>query len=221
MTDPNTRTIAFGGQKTYTVDRYGYLDPPEQWDDGFAKGIAGTLGIHGGLTEEHWTLIRYLRKKFVDEKTVPLLILACAENRMRLSRLRYLFPTGYHRGACKIAGINYAFMLNDNFLHTVESYTTIKAELNLSTLGFLEEFDQWDERFANLVASEWNLPNGLTGRHHQIIGFLRNYYRDHKNIPTIFETCRSNDLSLDELHTLFPAGYRRGACRIAGLPFPA
>jgi len=63
-----------------------------------------------GTEEKHWSFIRYLRKKFLEEKTVPVVVLACADNDLRLSEFKLLFPTGYHRGACKIAGINYDFM---------------------------------------------------------------------------------------------------------------
>ena len=62
-------------------------------------------------------------------------------------------------------------------------------------------------------------PSTPTDRHLQVIGFLRDYYTVNRMIPTVFEACSANDLSLEELRGLFPAGYRRGACRMAGLPF--
>ncbi len=90
--------IALKG-RSYTLDDHGFLDPPEQWDEAFAEGMARVQGIRGGLSERHWEFIRYLRGQFLDEETVPVLVMACAENRMHLSELRALFPTGYHRGA--------------------------------------------------------------------------------------------------------------------------
>jgi tRNA 2-thiouridine synthesizing protein E len=106
--------ISFGGSKQYTLDKYGYLDPPEQWDETFAEGMAARLSIYRGLNTEHWEFIRYLRRKFIEDKTIPLVIHACADNNILLSRLAFLFPTGYYRGACKIAGINHRFMVESN-----------------------------------------------------------------------------------------------------------
>jgi tRNA 2-thiouridine synthesizing protein E len=218
--DMSQRTIEFNG-KVYKLDRHGFLDPPLQWDENFAEGIAKTLGIHGGMTDEHWSLINYLRKKFIDEGTVPVVVLACADNKLRLSRLRALFPTGYHRGACKIAGINYAFMRDTNIWLTYETSPAVEAEHKSSELGFLDSFDKWNERFAHWAVKDWDLPDGLTEKHWLIIHYLRDFYQRTKTIPTIYETCKSNGIDLSELGRLFPEGYRRGACRAAGLPFLA
>lgn len=214
-----SQTISFEASKEYTLDEFGYLDPPDQWDRPFAEGMAKTLGVFGGLTDEHWSFIRYLREKFEKEKTVPLLVFACLDNGLRLNRLKYLFPTGYHRGACKIAGINYAFIVRESFLHTMESYSTLETDLGIDDLGFLKDFRRWDERFVHVVADEWDLPDGLTEKHWQVIRYLRDHYTATGNVPTVFETCKANELGLAELRRLFPAGYRRGACRAAGLPF--
>lgn len=207
------------GDRTYALDPHGYLDPDEHWDENFAAGMAEKLGIYNGLTQEHLSFINYLRKKFVDEKAVPLVVAACIDNSLRLSRLRLLFPTGYHRGACKIAGINYEFMSNVNLLLTYENYTTLKSEYKLTGTGFLESFEQWNERFAMLIMREYFPTGTLTEQHRKIIGFLRNYFGERKTIPTVYETCKSNDVTLLEFGELFPGGYRRGACRVAGLPF--
>lgn len=213
------KIIHFSDTKSYSLDEHGFLDPPEQWDEEFAEGMAGILGITGGLTPDHWELIRYLRKKFVEEKTVPLVVHACIENKLRLHKLAELFPTGYHRGACKIAGINYRFMSENSYWLTCESYTVLKSKYKMTPQGFLEDFDQWNADFARLVAGEWKLPDGVSEKHMQIVCFLRDYFSKTKNIPTVFATCKANEIDLDELRSLFPSGYRRGACRMAGLPF--
>ncbi|MEW6746176.1 MAG: TusE/DsrC/DsvC family sulfur relay protein [Planctomycetota bacterium] len=212
-----TMTVIFAG-KTYDLDEHGFLAVPEQWDTAFAEGMAARLGIFGGLTERHWSFIRYLRRKFLEEKTVPVVVFACADQKLRLWEFRQLFPTGYHRGACRIAGINYQFMYECNYWLTYETAAIFKSEFRMTPLGFLENFEQWNERFAELVLREWGMPDALTDRHRAIIAFLRDAYRRNRTIPTVFETCKATNLSLDELHDLFPAGYRRGACRMAGLP---
>ncbi len=206
--------------RPYDLDDHGFLDPPDQWDDDFAEGMAKILGIRPGLTDRHWELINYLRRKFLEEKTVPVVVLACADNRMRLSELRSLFPTGYHRGACKIAGINYRFMYDLNLWLTYETGPPLKPQYPLNQLGFLQDPDCWDEVFVEQMMSQLDPPAIPTDRHSQVLRFLRDYYMVNRLIPTVFEACTANDLSLEELRELFPAGYRRGACRLAGLPFP-
>ena len=72
---------------------------------------------------------------------------------------------------------------------------------------------------SEVVSGEWKLPHGLMDGHWEIIRFLRNYYQATSNIPTLYEVCEAHQLDLDGFRELFPEGYRRGACRIAGLPF--
>ena len=210
--------VTFKG-KPYHLDDHGFLDPPDQWDESFAAGMARVVGIRGGLSERHWELITYLRRKFLDEKTVPVVVLACADNKMRLSELRSLFPTGYHRGACKIAGINYRFMYDLNLWLTYETAPPLKPRYPLNQLGFLRDPEHWDEEFVEELMSQLNPPGTPTDRHFQVLHFLRDYFTVNRLIPTVFEACSANDLSLEELRELFPAGYRRGACRLGGLPF--
>ncbi len=212
------QAVVFGG-KEYTLDRHGFLDPPEQWDEDFAEGMARKLGIHGGLTGDHWAFLQYLRKKFLEERTVPAVVPACADNGLRLSRLRALFPTGYHRGACKIAGINFAFMRDTNLWLTYENIPSVEPEHRVDDLGFLQDFKTWNERFAEWVVRGWGLPEGLTDRHWAVIRYLQTSYRETASIPTVYDVCRSQGIGLEELGRLFPEGYHRGACRAAGLPF--
>ncbi len=205
--------------KDYELDSHGFLKIADKWDQDFAEGIAKELGIYEGLTEEHWKIIRYLRKKFLEENTVPLIVKACADNKLRLNELRTLFPTGYHRGACKIAGINYEFMCDTDMWLTYESTLSKEPEFKVDEQGFLQDFEKWNVRFAHGIAHQWDLTEGLTEKHWEIIRYLRDFYQHRKNIPTIYEVCKANNIALGEIGILFPGGYRRGACRAAGLPF--
>ncbi len=212
-------TVTFGENKIYGLDEYGFLDQPEQWDEDFAADMARLQGIYDGLTEEHWKFISYIREKFLTEESLPLLVVACADNHLRLGKLKSLFPTGYFRGACRIAGLSHKFLCDVNIWHSYETAPLLKPEHAVSPQGFLEDFNQWNEHFAELLGAEWDLPEGLTAKHWEIIRFLRNYYQATKNLPTVHEVCEAHALDLDDLGRLFPGGYRRGACRIAGLPF--
>jgi len=146
---------------------------------------------------------------------------ACADNNLRLNKLGSLFPTGYFRGACRIAGLSYTFLCEVNLWHTYETVTRLKPEYDVTPQGFLKDFTQWNERFSNLVGTEWGFPDGLTPMHWEIIRFLRNYYEVMGTIPTLYEVCKAHHLSLEKFKELYPEGYRRGACRIAGMPFIA
>jgi tRNA 2-thiouridine synthesizing protein E len=110
-------------------------------------------------------------------------------------------------------------MYQSNFWLTYETTTMPKEEHKTTEQNFLHNFNDWNERFAHNIIREWKLKQGLTDRHREIIAFLRKYYQITANIPTVNETCRKFDLDLAEFRELFPEGYRRGACRIAGLPF--
>ncbi|MHC4777389.1 MAG: TusE/DsrC/DsvC family sulfur relay protein [Planctomycetota bacterium] len=206
-------------EREYGLDPYGFLETPDQWDENFAQGMAAHLGLQGGLTGEHWRLLYYLRKKYLEERTVPLVYEACKANRLKLKRLRGLFPTGYFRGACKIAGINFAFMLKKARWLTFETSPGVKEEHQVTENGFLANFDKWNERFVHRLARDWELPQGLTEKHWDVLRYLREHYQKTRSIPTIFKACRAMDMDLRELEDLFPQGYRRGACRAAGLPF--
>jgi tRNA 2-thiouridine synthesizing protein E len=210
--------VTIKGQ-TYSLDNHGFLDPPEQWTEEFAEGIAKMVGITKGLTERHWQIVNYLRQKFLKEETVPVVVLACGDNRMRLSELRSLFPAGYHRGACKIAGINHKFMYETNYWLTYETWAPLKPRYELDQVGFLKDYETWDEDFIETLMGQLDPPSTPTERHLQVVRYLRDYFAVNGMIPPVFEACTANDLTLEELKVLFPAGYRRGACRMAGLPF--
>lgn len=219
MSDSDVKTVTFGAGKSYTLDEFGFLDPQDQWDEDFAEGMARLQGIYDGLTEEHWDFIRYIRDKVLNEETLPLMVVACVDNNLRLGRLKKLFPTGYFRGACRIAGVSYAFVCKVNIWHTYETAERLAPEHEITSQGFLKDFDSWNERFAENASAEWNLPNGLTEKHWEIIHYLRNYYQTMNGIPTVYQVCESHHLDLQEFYALFPPGYRFGACLIAGLPF--
>ncbi|MBI5501300.1 MAG: TusE/DsrC/DsvC family sulfur relay protein [Deltaproteobacteria bacterium] len=217
MTADPDRSVTLDG-RIYSLDEFGFLDPPEQWDDAFADGMAARAGIPAGLRPAHWRLIRHLRRKFVQERTVPFVVPACIENRIRLTTLRTLFPTGFVRGACRLAGLSYAFLSTANPLLLTENYGTLRTQFCTDDSGFLAEFDSWDERFAAMVVADWNLPGGLNDDHRRILRFLRQRFAATGRAPDVHAACRSAGIDVGALWALFPEGYRNGACRAAGLP---
>ena len=57
------------------------------------------------LTENHWEIIRYLRKYHNENGEVPTVFQTCENFSLEIHELGDLFPDGYQRGAVKIAGL--------------------------------------------------------------------------------------------------------------------
>lgn len=214
-------TFTYNG-KTYEIDFTGFLLNPNQWDENYAEGMAIGAGILHGLTKEHWDVINFIRSAFEDTGKCPLFYETSIVNGLHLSEMKRLFPSGYLRGACKLAGLTY----KEGFLRANE-LPIDKIEYNIiddnrtyevDIRGFLVHPDEWNEFYAVCRAHEMKIPGGmLTEKHWQIIRYLRECYNNTNEVPTVYETCEANKIALDELEQLFPDGYHRGVVKIAGL----
>lgn len=214
------KTVVANG-KEYKVDDRGFLIDPAAWDEDFARAMAPEVGITDGLTPAHWRMIHFIRNTFDQINQCPLIYVACKNNDIGLGDLKKLFPAGWLRGACKLAGVTYRegymqhLWLEGDIAHHTNTYNN--RVYNVDEQGFLVDPNDWDENFAVQLAHEINIPGNLTDRHWQIIHYLRDRYRQEGVIPTVYDTCEANDLDLDRCRELFPGGYHRGAVRIAGL----
>jgi tRNA 2-thiouridine synthesizing protein E len=98
------------GEMPVTTDEEGYLVNPSDWDESVAEALARREGI--ALTELHWRVLRFMRAFLDEHQLIPdarfvirfLADDAGAGNAAR-QRLFDLFPYGYVRQACKIAGM--------------------------------------------------------------------------------------------------------------------
>lgn len=207
--------------KKYRVDAQGFLLYPEEWDENFAEGMAPKLQITDGLSDRHWKVIYFIRNTFDKINTCPLVYVACRKNDIGLGDLRQLFPRGYLRGACKLAGITYRDgifqerWIGEHIVHHTRTYE--QKTYRTDARGFLLDPDDWDENFAIHRAYDLKMPEYLTEKHWNIIYFLRNRFKEIGQVPTVYETCEANKITLDELEGLFPTGYHRGTVSIAGL----
>lgn len=92
------------------LDNEGYLLDPADWTEEAAETLARAEGI--ALTEEHWAVLRFMRR-YYDEHAIPadarFAIRYLAEERGHganaRKRLFELFPYGYVKQACRIAGM--------------------------------------------------------------------------------------------------------------------
>ena len=214
-------TFAYNN-KSYEVDDNDFLADFQSWDENFAQGLALKLGIAGGLIKEHLDVLNYIRQAYSDTGRCPLIYETCRANGLSRRNLKALFPTGYLRGACKLAGITYREgYLGQSYLpSTAEDLNVISTSKTyaVDVRGFLIKAGDWDEIWAAHRAYDMKINDGkLTDKHWQVIKFLRQYYDSSGKVPTVYETCENLKIELDELEKLFPDGYHRGAVKIAGL----
>ena len=93
-----------------TLDEEGYLVDPGDWNDGVAEALARKEGI--ALTEAHWTVLRFMRQYYEAHHIAPdarHVMTHLAEYRgpghEDRNDLFRLFPYGYVKQTCKIAGM--------------------------------------------------------------------------------------------------------------------
>ena len=97
---------------TLAVDDEGYLVDPAQWDEQVAEALARQEQIV--LSEEHWAVIRFMREYYEQHHIAPdarhvMKHLATVKvkggGKAGRNDLFVLFPYGYVKQACKIAGM--------------------------------------------------------------------------------------------------------------------
>jgi TusE/DsrC/DsvC family sulfur relay protein len=97
-------------QQGVPTDDEGYLIDPRNWDESVAQELARREGV--ALTPLHWQVLHFMRR-FHDEHQViadaRFVIRFLAEDQglgaSARQRLFELFPYGYVKQACKIAGM--------------------------------------------------------------------------------------------------------------------
>lgn len=98
------------GGKALTTDQEGYLMDPSDWDNNVAQALAREENIE--LSDDHWAVIHFMRE-FYEQRQVAadarFVIKYLAEEMGKGSQARSvlftLFPYGYVKQACKIAGM--------------------------------------------------------------------------------------------------------------------
>jgi tRNA 2-thiouridine synthesizing protein E len=221
------KTLATG----HRVDSDGFLLDFDRWDESFAIETARACGITSDLTATHWRVIHWIRRHVEEFGACPLADRTCIANGLELKDLRELFPSGYLRGACRIAGVTYGQGVRGpralpgwaRRVRSAEvsepSQATGSYEGKTYTVdahGFLVDPGEWDEEYAVSKARELKMPE-LADRHWGVIWHLRRKFDETLSIPTIYETCEELVMTFEELGALFPDGYHGGAVKIAGL----
>jgi tRNA 2-thiouridine synthesizing protein E len=92
-------------------DDEGYLVDPDDWDEETARALAAEEDIT--LGDEHWRVVKFMREYYADRRLPPdvrhvveHLATTHGYGRKEAKDLIFrLFPHGYVRQACKIAGM--------------------------------------------------------------------------------------------------------------------
>ena len=84
------------------IDEEGYLIEPQDWSEEIAIEFARQENIV--LTEEHWSAIRFMREYYAEHQIAPDARFVIKHLGQR-NRLFELFPYGYVKQACRIAGM--------------------------------------------------------------------------------------------------------------------
>lgn len=91
--------------------------------------------------------------------------------------------------------------------------------------GYLVDPDEWNESIAIELARRENIT--LTDAHWKVLRFMRDYLAEHQIIPDARFVIRhvarelgAGDRARDLLFQLFPYGYVKQACKIAGMRRP-
>ena len=94
--------------KLPALDGEGYLIEPQDWNEAVATTLAAEEKI--SLNEDHWDVIRFMREYFEEHQIIPdarhvIKHLNARLGSLARNRLFELFPYGYVKQACRIAGM--------------------------------------------------------------------------------------------------------------------
>ncbi len=92
--------------------------------------------------------------------------------------------------------------------------------------GYIVDPGDWNQELAKQLASEEGLELGED--YWQILGFMREYWLEHRIAPDVRHVIEylANEQGYDKKHAkkhlfnLFPYGYVKQACKIAGMQRP-
>ncbi len=85
--------------------------------------------------------------------------------------------------------------------------------------GYLVNPQDWTPEIAKAFAQEEGIA--LTDRHWEVINFVRKFYEENGQSPTIRQITVGAGIPTKDLFKLFPGGPAKKVARIAGVPKPA
>ncbi|QFY89762.1 TusE/DsrC/DsvC family sulfur relay protein [Magnetovirga frankeli] len=101
--------------KTLETDDHGNLTNYLDWDEDVAKALAAAEETMGELTQEHWDVLNYLRKKYIDDNEQPMERAIVKDmgkiwgKKIGSKDLYKLFPLAPSKQGNRIAGLPFVF----------------------------------------------------------------------------------------------------------------
>jgi len=86
------------------LDEEGFLVDARKWTEEVAEILAQSE-VPTGLTENHWTVIAYIRQYYLEYRSAPPIRMIARRTGFSLLRLKELFPNGLLSTAWKYAGL--------------------------------------------------------------------------------------------------------------------
>jgi TusE/DsrC/DsvC family sulfur relay protein len=96
-------TVATIAGKPVNVNDEGFLTDFDEWDDDVARELAAQIGID--LTDDHWTVLRFLREDFQVQGETATLRRVTKVGGMPTKRLFELFPGKPAKKMSYVAGL--------------------------------------------------------------------------------------------------------------------
>lgn len=87
------------------VNDEGFFVDPNQWTEEMADELAEEWEVPMPLTEDHWTVLHYMRKEYFDKGTGPTVRKLGKSSGVSVKELYQLFPKGPAKTAARCAGI--------------------------------------------------------------------------------------------------------------------
>ena len=97
-------SIEVNGQ-TIELNEEGFMVNPEEWNEEVAKMLAKEEEGIDSMSEEHWSVVNYIRDYFLEKNLAPMVRKVCKSTGFPLKYIFELFPSGPAKGACKVAGL--------------------------------------------------------------------------------------------------------------------
>jgi TusE/DsrC/DsvC family sulfur relay protein len=91
--------------KKIEVNEEGFLINHEDWEKDVAEALAREEEGIDNLTEDHWSVIHYIRDYYLEKNLAPMVRKLCKNTGFQLRYIYELFPSGPAKGACKVAGL--------------------------------------------------------------------------------------------------------------------
>ena len=96
--------LVFDG-RAVALNEEGFLEDPSLWNEDLARVLAKSEEGLDTLTDDHWTVLRFIRGHFEEKQGAPMVRAVCKGTGLRLQQIYDLFPSGPAKGACKLAGL--------------------------------------------------------------------------------------------------------------------